>query len=489
LLQAVSRVRPHFQRPLGIVFGNKTVIYVDDPATMEQFFNAPECIDKSFFQEGFCLRRGLLHAKGAAWKSRRRQLDPAFGSKVLLSFIDTFNTVGNQLVHKFETELLGDNIQFNVLDEMFCRAVLEVSCQTTMGTETNFTAADTQGIARTYSELMHISALKGTKPWLQVDFIFRLLDGKNYKHCKELMKHLEDFVKIIVQKKHAEWKAESQNTLPSTIYPDSNHAEATVDFKNAKNISLENPERKRIFIEQIFHMVDSGELHMEDILDEALSMLMVSFETISTSVLVNVLLLAMHEDCQRKLREEIATTFPNKSQIINIDPALLLQMKYLDAIVYESLRLLTTVPFNMRAVSRDFYFQLATGSGSTTRRVKVPKDTALVFDVFNMQRDAKYWGAHAKEFHPEHFATGSGGSAERHPYSFVPFAKGLRYCIGNRYSMYLAKIFLVKLIYHFEFGTSTKLSDLVFVNGISLKFGNSESIKFQIKRRSDCSGV
>lgn len=60
----MSHIRPYFQRPLGIVFGNKSVIYVDDPITMEQFFNAPECIDKSFFQDGFCLKRGILHAKG-----------------------------------------------------------------------------------------------------------------------------------------------------------------------------------------------------------------------------------------------------------------------------------------------------------------------------------------------------------------------------------------------------------------------------------------
>ncbi|XP_012156441.1 probable cytochrome P450 318a1 isoform X1 [Ceratitis capitata] len=482
LLQAVSRTRHRFQRPLGIVFGNKPVIYVDDPDTMEQLFNAPECIDKSFFQEGFCLRRGLLHARGAAWKSRRRQLDPAFGSKVLLSFIGTFNTVGNQLVHKFETELLGDNIKFDTLDDMFCRAVLEVSCQTTMGTETNFTAADTQSIARTYSELMHISALRGTKPWLQVEFIFRLLDSKNYKRTQDLMKHLEDFVRVIVEKKHSEWKAGSEHNITSIVGDnlDSN-ADGTEDLRNVKNISKEHIPRRRIFIEQIFHMVDTGELRMEDVMDEALSMLMVSFETISTSVLVTMLLLAAHEDHQRKLRAEIAETFPQLDQITNIDPAQLLQMKYLDSIVYESLRLLTTVPFNMRAVSRDFYIHL-TAAGGARRSVKVPKDTALVFDAFNMQRDEKYWGTHAKEFHPDHFVAGSMGPITRHPYAFVPFAKGLRYCIGNRYSMYLAKIFIVKLIYHFDFGTSTKLSDLLFINGISLKFDKSENISFQIRK-------
>ncbi|XP_018793019.1 PREDICTED: probable cytochrome P450 318a1 isoform X1 [Bactrocera latifrons] len=482
LLQVVSHIRPYFQRPLGIVFGNKSVIYVDDPTTMEQFFNAPECIDKSFFQDGFCLKRGLLHARGAAWKSRRRQLDPAFGSKVLLNFIDTFNTVGNQLVHKFETQLLGDNIEFETLDEMFSRAVLEVSCQTTMGTETNFTAADTQGIAKTYSELMGISALRGTKPWLQVDFLFRWLDAQNYKRCQELMKHLEDFVRVIVQKKHAEWRASGECHIGHIgIDNGGANADSAEDVRNIRNISSENTSRKRIFIEQIFHMVDSGELRMEDVMDEALSMLMVSFETISTSVLVIMLLLAMHEDHQRKLRAEIAATFPKEQHITNIDPVQLLQMKYLDAIVYESLRLLTTVPFNMRAVSRDFFIDVSKPNGSKWR-AKIPKDTAIVFDAFNMQRDPKYWGPHAQEFYPEHFVTENSSAAGRHPYAFVPFAKGLRYCIGNRYSMYLAKIFIVKLIHHFEFGTSTKLSDLHFVNGISLKFGNSEIINFHIKK-------
>lgn len=44
---------------------------------------------------------------------------------------------------------------------------------------------------------MGISALRGTKPWLQVDFLFRCLDAKNYKRCQELMKHLEDFVRVV----------------------------------------------------------------------------------------------------------------------------------------------------------------------------------------------------------------------------------------------------------------------------------------------------
>lgn len=53
------------------------------------------------------------------------------------------------------------------------------------------------------------------------------------------------------------------------------NADGAEDVRNIRNISSENTARKRIFIEQIFHMVDSGELRMEDVMDEALSMLMV----------------------------------------------------------------------------------------------------------------------------------------------------------------------------------------------------------------------
>lgn len=79
-----------------------------------------------------------------------------------------------------------------------------------------------------------------------------------------------------MEKKHSEWKAGSEHNITSIVGDnlDSN-ADGTEDLRNVKNISKEHIPRRRIFIEQIFHMVDTGELRMEDVMDEALSMLMV----------------------------------------------------------------------------------------------------------------------------------------------------------------------------------------------------------------------
>lgn len=154
----------------------------------------------------------------------------------------------------------------------------------------------------------------------------------------------------------------------------------------------------------------------------------------------------------------------------------LLNMPYLDMIINESLRLLTTVPMNLRNVSVDFQLNvmqrdkcscsMKTNSGnnnnnnrfhcsSCQRCVVVPKDTMIALDIFNMQRNEMYWGENALKFYPEYFTkkphqqqnqTGKsdGGevhetpissttaaSTNRHSYAFIPFSKGLRTCIGK----------------------------------------------------------
>lgn len=50
--------------PLGVVIGPRGVLYLDDPVSIEKVLNAPQCIDKTFIQDGFFTRKGMLHAKG-----------------------------------------------------------------------------------------------------------------------------------------------------------------------------------------------------------------------------------------------------------------------------------------------------------------------------------------------------------------------------------------------------------------------------------------
>lgn len=179
--------------------------------------------------------------------------------------------------------------------------------------------------------------------------------------------------------------------------------------------------------------------------------------------MIALLCLATHQgDCQERLRREIAEVLPHGNDASYVGVEQLAQLRYLEAFINEALRLLATVPMNLRHVSRDF--QLG------AREAIVPQNTIIVLDTFNLQRDAAWWGEDATEFDPERFMQRpdedldaqeqeQGADREqlepgkaartkrRHSYSFLPFSKGLRTCIGNVdlsiiYRLSLNRIFL-----------------------------------------------
>ncbi|XP_017853234.1 probable cytochrome P450 318a1 isoform X2 [Drosophila busckii] len=445
---------------------------------MECVLNAAECLDKTFMQEGFFARRGLLHARGRKWKLRRKQLNPAFNHNIVISFFDVFNDVGNQLIAQFAAlpQLHGAAVKFKDAEDMLSRAVLEVSCLTIMGTPTNFTEADDAHIATTYKRLLEISAIKTVKPWLQLDLLHKLLAPQLYEEAERCNQLLVEFVAEIVARKHRNW------LLRHAIDNESGQAE-------------DSPWQRRIFIEQMFQLAANNELTLQDIEDEAQSMVLVSFETVSNSIMIALLCLATHQgDCQERLRAEIATILPHGNDASYVGVEQLQQLQYLDAFVHEALRLLATVPMNLRHVSRDFQL-------SAHAHAIVPQNTIIVLDTFNMQRDPRWWGTHATEFEPQRFMqqqqlqdeeeapppphsvqSKPQGEARRHSYSFLPFSKGLRTCIGRRYSFFIMKVFLVKLIANFEFHSAMQLEQLQFVEGISLKFRNADDISFTIQQ-------
>ncbi|KAM7350552.1 cytochrome P450 318a1 isoform 2-T2 [Cochliomyia hominivorax] len=668
-MSTIQRCHKYFQFPLAIIVFNRILLYVDDPETMEIILTAPECLNKTFLQNGFYANKGLLHAKDEEWKIRRKQLNPAFSHNTLVSFFGVFNRVANELKQKIFKDLKGSQVKFKSLEDLVTRAVLQVSCVTTMGFETNFMQKDEKFIAQSFRYLMELTALRILRPWYQIDIIFRLLDKENYEKSKRANKLVKEFVANIVKQKHIEWLHKhthlNQNLdITTTINCDpksiTSKAKDEISFTKEhrstggndalKNIIGENSflpdpnanafmqqqeqqqqQQQRIFIEQIFYLAQTGKLTLEDIMNESQSMVVVSFETVSSCIINALLCLAINHECQMKLRHEIrqilsmskeinsitkttaktsikhtkdteanavksnenctntienendwdfdATVADGKSDMNNVRMTKehndthdndnddddngndaddvgnvtmehLLNMPYLDMIINESLRLLTTIPMNLRNVSTDFQLNIKqrdkcyciTKTNNTTnnsnvsgkynnsccncnsdhsRSVVVPKDTMIALDTFNMQRNERYWGENSLKFYPEHFEkkqqqqkrqqhkenktkveknetpllssitttktiqTSSTevttSTSNRHSYAFIPFSKGLRTCIGYRYSIYLSKIMLIKLISSFEFSTNIELKDLEYYESISLKFRNAENIQFEVK--------
>lgn len=176
--------------------------------------------------------------------------------------------------------------------------------------------------------------------------------------------------------------------------------------------------------------------------------------------------LASNRDSQMKLRQEIKQvlskdpdnlddveeSIQNNDHDVIVTMTHLQRMPYLDMVLHESLRLLATVPINMRSVSTDFPLKILQPQRTTmlkdssnikkpehqNKYVVVPKDTIIAVDTFNLQRNVEFWGPSALTFLPEHFSkereleNDEEKSTRRHSYAFVPFSKGIRTCIGKK---------------------------------------------------------
>lgn len=263
----------------------------------------------------------------------------------------------------------------------------------------------------------------------------------------------------IVNEKNEIWKENREN----------NKSREDDDFEGTSS-STTPPATRRNFIEHIFHLAENGELSMQDIEDESNTMILAASETVSNSLSLLLLCLASHPDCQHKLQQEIDETLDNNEADITVGDVQ--NMKYLDMVMNEGLRLMPTIPMLLRNVSDDFYMQ---------KDVLVPKDTFIIIDTFHIHRDTKLWGPHAEDFHPEHFLPEN--VAARNPYIFLPFCRGLRFCIGWRYSLFLAKVFLVKILRKYRFETNVRLKDLKFISGISLKVKDKKNVRFTVNKR------
>lgn len=61
--------------------------------------------------------------------------------------------------------------------------------------------------------------------------------------------------------------------------------------------------------------------------------------------------------------------------------------------------------------------------------LRLPQGTNLIVNVFGLHRRHDVWGENAEKFDPENFS--SHRVNERHHFAYVPFASGLRLCIGE----------------------------------------------------------
>ena len=203
------------------------------------------------------------------------------------------------------------------------------------------------------------------------------------------------------------------------------------------------------------------ELTETEIKDNALAFVLGGYETTQIILSKIMYLLACHPEAQDKLCHEIDQICLDKNIDDNINGTGndiswedLAEMKYLDAVFNESLRMMPPAARIERRVPEDTYL-----TGTKYGDIFLPKDSFVCIST-HVHRDPDYW-SEADKFMPERFLPQN--KHQHHPYAHFPFALGPRNCIGYRFALMEIKqcLFNVLKKYKFQVSQNTKVCILI----------------------------
>lgn len=172
--------------------------------------------------------------------------------------------------------------------------------------------------------------------------------------------------------------------------------------------------------------------------DQLVAILLAGRDTTAATLSFCLFELSRHPDVVTKLREEIASHVGDRHPSYTD----LKEMKYLNAVLNETMRLYPVVPFNVRHALVDT--TLPRGGGPDgSQPIGMPAHTRIFYSTMAMQRRPDLYDPVPEPgttpsrpyfdpavFHPDRWVSGW----QPKPWQFIPFNGGPRICLGQQFA-------------------------------------------------------
>ncbi|KAK7863022.1 hypothetical protein R5R35_010770 [Gryllus longicercus] len=210
-------------------------------------------------------------------------------------------------------------------------------------------------------------------------------------------------------------------------------------------------------------------LSNNDITAQAVIFFFAGFETVSTALCFTAYALSRHPDAQLRLQKEVDAMMKETGGKPTYEA--IQGMKYLDAVINESLRLFPPA----QAVNRVCREDLVIPATESSAAVRFCKGDALFLPIMGLHRDPDHF-PDPDAFDPERFSDENKHNIK--PCTYMPFGMGPRFCIAQRLAILEMKATLVNLLAHFHIRPSPKTIEPMqfetgFTNSIRGGFWNS----------------
>ncbi|XP_031349561.1 cytochrome P450 6k1-like isoform X1 [Photinus pyralis] len=169
------------------------------------------------------------------------------------------------------------------------------------------------------------------------------------------------------------------------------------------------------------------------------------FETTGTAISLALHELGVNPNIQSKLRAEIASVIGRHGgltfEAVN-------EMKYLHMVISETLRKYPVTPIIPREATEDYEIR-KTG-------LIIEKGTQIIISHDALHKNPKYF-PNPEVFDPERFSESNVHSINS--YTYLPFGKGPRNCIGERFALLTAKVGIIYALTKFMVHTNSNTTE------------------------------
>lgn len=386
---------------------------------------------------------GIFTTDGAEWARSREMLRPNF-VRSQVGDLATFETHIGHLIAAVPKD--GSTVD---LSELFFRLTMDSATEFLFGESTDtLSKSSLEGFAGAFNRCQEHVADTGRTGM----FAKFMPENKQFKRDRQLV---YDMVDHYVDKGLAKRNDPKQSA-------------ATTDEKSTG---------RYVFIDELVRQTSDR----VQIRSELLNILLAGRDT-TASLLTNVFFILSHNPhIWSKLQSEIRTALPDDSR-----PTFeqLKNMKYLKAILNESLRMHPVVPANSREAVEDTVLPLGGGPDGNAP-LFVPKGGVVLWSVYGMHRRPEFYGSDAETFRPERWLDDpeTGKKGLRPGWEYLPFNGGPRICLGQQFALTEASYATVRLCQAFKGIESRDATQGVWTEGLTLTCVNSDGAKVALTPR------
>jgi len=467
LIEQVVRVIPDLEieryqkygKVYGYFDGSHPILNISDLQVIKNILirDFDSFVDRRNRNTNGIMRHTLLSLKGNEWRMTRNTLSPTFTSGKMKMMMQLMSGCADDLLKSLEKKAKsGEDI--NVKD-LFGFFTMDVVAKCAFATETHvqdmgYDNPFMKQASQLFTPPKTRMAIRMLLPKLTM-VLYKLTNM--FKATKtqdqDSMGYLEEVVRSII-------KQRSEMESNERSYKD--FLQLLLDAMQGKDLedqeNLKETELHHVNGEEDQQDMRKGTLSEDSVVANAILVLVAGYETTATLLTYTSYSLAKNPEKQEILRKEIKAAYEAAgNQLLYQDIS---SLKYLDAVIMETLRMYPPVVRLSRQCTKDYSLEV---DGKT---ILVKKGDEIRIPSYAIHHDNQFYPNH-DQWNPERFLPENKDKLT--PYTYLPFGGGPRNCIGMRFALLEAKLAISKTLLEYRFIESNQTPDKIdFKNALFL---------------------